>query len=162
MTNLPSFIAVDYAELNDTFIPVSIAWSLPDGQIKHTIICPSEEWEDDLYDAVNVDITHLTEQGASTKEVLYELNADIEDSTLYCFDSYCDEASLNTLYEAASSELAYELAPWTEAIDTSSSSEVYDNIQWQRDQHALDESLAEDRVKLMLFTYNELTQSSNL
>lgn len=158
MSNYPNFIAIDYIEAHSSLIPTSIAWSLEDGQVKHTIICPVDDWADTLYDAPSIDISTLMEQGASVKEVLYELNADIDCGTLYCFDSYCDEQSLESLFEACNSELAYELAPWQQSLPDANQGSLYDAAQWQAEQHGLDTGLAEDRVKMMLFTFNEMSQ----
>ena len=42
--DFPAFIAVETGE--DSSLPLAIAWALPDGQMKHVLIQPDDEWLD--------------------------------------------------------------------------------------------------------------------
>src|SRR5690606_3949662 len=42
----PQFIAIDGSSFEEHAHPVAIAWSLPDGQIKTTLIAPEDDWDD--------------------------------------------------------------------------------------------------------------------
>ena len=41
MDSIPGFIAI---EVGDADLPVAIAWTLPDGQLKHTLVQPGPDW----------------------------------------------------------------------------------------------------------------------
>lgn len=45
MSDIPGFIAIETGD--DEGLPLAIAWSRPDGSIKHTLIQPDDSWIND-------------------------------------------------------------------------------------------------------------------
>ncbi len=94
---LPGFIALESGEGN---VPVAIAWSLPDGQIKHTLIQPDEAWlEDDAASLGDYHADELLTMGVSVSDVVRELEADHHGNTLYSANPDEDEAALSRIFE---------------------------------------------------------------
>lgn len=95
---LPGFIALESGEGQ---IPVAIAWSLPDGRIKHTLIQPDEVWLDDEAASLgDYGLDELLTLGASVRDVVRELEADHYGNRLYSSDCDEDGAALARLFEA--------------------------------------------------------------
>ena len=162
MEKFPVFIAIDQVgEYNNTF-PFAIAWSLPDGQIKRTLISPEDDWDPWAWGDLRADITQLFETGATCREVLYELTNDIEDTTLFCFDEDNETTALETIYAALNDEPAFELVYWPAAQFPVDNEKALEVSNWVRDHNELDIERAEDRVKLMLLSFYELSQSNNV
>lgn len=95
---LPGFIALESGEGR---VPVAIAWSLPDGRIKHTLIQPDEAWLDDEAASLgDYGLDELLTLGASVRDVVRELEADHYGNRLYSSDCDEDAAALARLFEA--------------------------------------------------------------
>lgn len=156
MNQLPIFISLDVVDDYHRVIPVAIAWSLPDGQIKSTLIRPDQHWEIDAISLANVDLDTMFEQGATPAEIVTEMNLDFDDNTVYCFDEYQDIPALDTLFEAINDEAGFELLAWSTAFTGASSDQIFETANWISELNNLDLSVAEDRVKRMLLSYDEL------
>ncbi len=64
MDELPAFIAIETG--NDGDLPLSIAWTLPDGRVKHTLIQPDNNWlEDELVSLGDYSLEELNSMGVS-------------------------------------------------------------------------------------------------
>lgn len=110
MSEYPGFIAVETGE--DNSLPLAIAWALPDGQIKHTLIQPDEQWLDDELLSLNgYDLDDLRYLGISPLDVLRELENDHFNETLYTAGVQDDEAALSRLFDDFGVDPFIELAP---------------------------------------------------
>jgi division protein CdvB (Snf7/Vps24/ESCRT-III family) len=98
----------------------------------------------------------MFEQGATPAEIVTEMNLDFDDNTVYCFDEYQDIPALDTLFEAINDEAGFELLAWSTAFTGASSDQIFETANWISELNNLDLSVAEDRVKKMLLSYDEL------
>ncbi|UYG08651.1 hypothetical protein [Halomonas sp. M4R1S46] len=110
MDELPAFIAVETGDDGD--LPLSIAWTLPDGRVKHTLIQPDEDWlDDELISLGAYSLEELTSLGVSPLDVIRELETDHFNATLYTAGVGDDEAALSRLFETYGLDPFVELAP---------------------------------------------------
>lgn len=156
MTQLPIFISLDVVDDNTRVVPVAIAWSLPDGQIKTTLIQPDQGWEIDAISLGQIDIDTLYDQGATPAEIVTEMNLDFDENTVFCFDEYQDTPGLDTLFDAINDEAGFEVSSWLSAFQGANTEAIFETADWISELNNLDLSIAEDRVKRMLLTFNEL------
>lgn len=156
MNQFPVFISLDVVGDHKQIIPITIAWSLPDGQIKSTLVRPEEDWEIEEIALGDLDIDTIIEQGATPAEIVTEMNLDFEDTTVYCFDEYQDVPALDALFHALNDEPSFEVIPWPEAFDKSSNDTIFETASWVGEVNTLNIGIAEDRVKQMLLSFVEL------
>src|SRR5690554_166940 len=98
MVDFPGFIAVETGE--DGGLPLAIAWALSDGQIKHTLIHPDDEWlNDELVSLGGYALDELENLGASPLDVIRELENDHFSATLYTAGISDEEAALARLFD---------------------------------------------------------------
>lgn len=110
MADFPGFIAVETGEDND--LPLAIAWALPDGQIKHTLIQPDDDWlDDELLQLGDYSLDDLRTFGISPLDILRELENDHYNATLYTAGVSDDEAALARLFDDFGVDPFVELAP---------------------------------------------------
>ncbi|CBV41635.1 hypothetical protein ACJ7V3_16385 [Halomonas elongata] len=110
MDELPAFIAIETG--NDGDLPLSIAWTLPDGRVKHTLIQPDNDWlEDELVSLGDYSLEELNSMGVSPLDVIRELETDHFNATLYTAGVGDDEAALSRLFETYGLDPFVELAP---------------------------------------------------
>ncbi|MDT8896402.1 hypothetical protein RSO41_17275 [Halomonas sp. I1] len=110
MDELPAFIAIETG--NDGDLPLSIAWTLPDGRVKHTLIQPDNNWlEDELVSLGDYSLEELNSMGVSPLDVIRELETDHFNATLYTAGVGDDEAALSRLFETYGLDPFVELAP---------------------------------------------------
>ncbi|MYL24164.1 hypothetical protein GLV89_10290 [Halomonas alkaliantarctica] len=125
MSDIPGFIAIETGD--EEGLPVAIAWSLPDGRIKHTLIHPDDSWFDDASSATReYSSEELESLAVSPLDVIRELENDHFSATLYTNDSGEDELALTRLFDTYGLDPFVELAP---------AEVLYDNVtssQWQR------------------------------
>jgi hypothetical protein len=156
MNQFPVFISLDVVGDHQQIVPVTISWSMPDGQIKSTLIRPEEDWEVEEIALGDLDLDTIIEQGATPAEIVTEMNLDFEDTTVYCFDEYQDVPALDALFHALNDEPGFEVIPWLEAFDDSSNEAIFETANWVGEVNSLNLSTAEDRVKQMLLSFAEL------
>ncbi|WP_233266409.1 hypothetical protein [Cobetia sp. L2A1] len=108
--DFPAFIAVETGE--DSSLPLAIAWALPDGQMKHVLIQPDDEWLDnELLELGDYSLEDLRSFGVSPLDVLKELEQDYYQTTLYTTGINDDEHSLARLFDAYNMDPFIEFAP---------------------------------------------------
>jgi division protein CdvB (Snf7/Vps24/ESCRT-III family) len=156
MNQLPIFISLDVVDDDRRVIPVAIAWSLPDGQIKATLIQPDQDWEIDAISLGEIDLETMYDQGATPAEIVTEMNLDFDENTVFCFDEYQDIPGLDTLFDAINDEAGFEVASWLSAFKGATNENIFETANWISELNNLDLSIAEDRVKKMLLSFNEL------
>ncbi|RUR29944.1 hypothetical protein ELY33_11720 [Vreelandella andesensis] len=110
MADYPGFIAIETGE--DDGLPLAIAWSLPDGRIKQTLIQPDDSWiSEDTNVMGSYSIEELESLGVSPLDVIRELESDHFSATLYTSDNGEDEAALVRLFDTYGLDPFVELAP---------------------------------------------------
>lgn len=110
MAEIPGFIAVETGD--DSDLPLAIAWVMPDGQIKHTLIQPDDDWLDDEFNELNgYSLEELHSFGASPLDVIRELESDHFNATLFTAGISGDEAALARLFDTYGIDPFVELAP---------------------------------------------------
>jgi hypothetical protein len=153
----PLIIACELSSYEEDAFPVAIAWSLPDGSIKTTLISPEEEWLERA-DHLEVDPDQLLMEGHSAKAVLQELQLDRQDEPLYCIDPEQTEQALEQLYSSLDGCNDLPLLPLRDLLD-----EVdYQQLDSCREdclmQLELDPQRADEQVRLWLEVYARLAQ----
>ncbi|MBD3896314.1 hypothetical protein IEI94_10675 [Halomonas sp. ML-15] len=110
MDDFPGFIAVETGE--DGGLPLAIAWALADGQVKHTLIQPDDDWlNDELISLGDYSLEELENLGVSPLDVIRELENDHFSATLYTAGVSDDEAALSRLFDVFGLDPFVELAP---------------------------------------------------
>ncbi len=110
MADVPGFIAVETGE--DGELPLAVAWTLPDGRVKHTLIQPDETWLDaELVSLGDYSLEELNGMGVSPLDVIRELENDHFSATLYTAGVGDDEAALSRLFDTYGLDPFVELAP---------------------------------------------------
>ncbi|MHB0777432.1 hypothetical protein [Halomonas sp. WWR20] len=110
MPDFPGFIAIETGEENS--LPVAIAWALPNGQVKHTLIQPDDSWlDDELLQLGDYSLEELRSFGVSPLDVLRELEGDYHNTTLYTAGINDEEAALSLLFDDYGVDPFVELAP---------------------------------------------------
>ncbi|MBB3189893.1 hypothetical protein [Halomonas cerina] len=110
MDELPAFIAVETGDDGD--LPLSIAWTLDDGRVKHTLIQPDDDWLDtEMVSLGAYSLEELNSMGVSPLDVIRELEADHFNATLYTAGVGDDEMALARLFDTYGLDPFVELAP---------------------------------------------------
>lgn len=110
MADIPGFIAVETGD--DSDLPLAIAWVLPDGRIKHTLIQPDDGWLDDEFNELNgYSLDELHSFGATPLDVIRELENDHFSATLFTAGISGDEAALARIFDTYGIDPFVELAP---------------------------------------------------
>lgn len=151
----PAFLAI---ETGDDALPVAIAWSLPDGQIKYTLIQPLESWDDgDDMALGGYDISTLHATGERPLDVIRELEEDHFEETLYIAGVGEEHEALERLFSE------YGMTPFVTLEYASTLYETADAESWQesRSEVLLEQGLtpmqADDEVTAMLNVHQRLT-----
>lgn len=101
-----TFPAFLFIETGEDHLPLAICWSLPDGQIKHTLIQPLESWGGEPSELGDYDIETLHASGERPLDVLRELEADHCGETVYISGLNDDEDALERMFDE------YSIAPF--------------------------------------------------
>ncbi|WP_148255014.1 hypothetical protein [Aidingimonas lacisalsi] len=155
MSDLPGFIAVETGD--DDSLPLAIAWALPDGRIKHTLIQPDDTWLDDELSALgSYSREELDSLGVSPLDVIRELENDHFSTTMYTAGVNDDEAALSRLFDTYGMDPFIELAPADSLYNDISANE------WARARGELFGELGfeplkpEEEVQVMLMLHQRL------
>ncbi|CAM3493183.1 hypothetical protein [Halomonas lysinitropha] len=107
---IPGFIAVETGE--DGGLPLAIAWTLPDGRVKHTLIQPDDDWLDnEMVSLGEYSLEELNSMGVSPLDVIRELENDHFSETLFTAGVSDDEAAISRLFDTYGLDPFVELAP---------------------------------------------------
>lgn len=151
--SLPTFIAIEAATDEAASFPVSIAWSLPDGSIKHVLILPDDAWLEDAEDLLVRDMG-LGVESYSAAEVVREFLYDQQDDVYYLDQLQPQEGWLLKLFDAAGQEVGFELVEASELCAGDDWSQAYLEAQQFL---GLDPTRAEDQVRALLEAHVRLT-----
>ena len=108
----PLFLDLEGSSHDEGAYPIAASWSLPDGQIKSSLIMPEDDWEDwDVGNLAARGITrdHLLDQGFSALDVIREMNLDFGDARVYIDGLDYDQELLDRLFEAYGEDPTFEL-----------------------------------------------------
>ncbi|SFW98239.1 hypothetical protein [Marinospirillum alkaliphilum] len=152
--SLPTFIAIEAAAADAQSFPVSIAWSLPDGSIKHALIQPDDSWLEAGDERPVMQDADLTVESYSADEVVRELLYDQQDDVYYLDQLHPQEGWLLKLFAAAGQEVTFELAEAVQLCEAADWSQAYQETQQFL---GLDPTRAEDQVRALLETHVMLT-----
>ncbi|WP_251978467.1 hypothetical protein [Salinicola avicenniae] len=159
MTEYPGFIAVETGE--DNALPVAIAWALPNGQIKHTLIQPDDEWlDEELLSLGGYDLDELRQFGVSPLDVLRELENDHFSQTLYTAGVQDDEAALSRMFDD------FGVDPFVELTSADILYPDLDPGEWSRARNDLFGELGleplrpEHEVQVMLYLHRRLAETA--
>lgn len=155
MDDLPAFITIETGE--DDGLPLSIAWTLADGSVKHTLIQPDSDWLDnELISLGAYSLEELTSLGVSPLDVIEELELDHFNATLYTAGVADDEAALSRLFDT------YGLDPF---IELASAESLYPNLpsgEWAQARREMFAELGleplrpEDEIQVMLALHQRI------
>lgn len=151
----PLFFALEASSADENAFPIAAAWSLPDGSIKTTTICPDDEWNPQENCDHNVDLDVLFDQGASPADVCLEMNADLDGNSAFCNFSNYDNELLEKLYESANSEPNFEPEHWKEVFQGINSDDLDQRFTFKCQELDLYPETCEDRVRVMVFVAAE-------
>lgn len=151
--SLPTFIAIEAATDEAESFPVSIAWSLSDGSIKHVLILPDDAWLEDAEDLLMRDIG-LSVESYSAAEVVRELLYDQQDDVYYLDQLQPQEGWLLKLFDAAGQEVGFELI---EARELCAGDDWFQAYLEAQQFLGLDPTRAEDQVRALLEAHVRLT-----
>ncbi|MDX1355472.1 MAG: hypothetical protein R3226_08530 [Halomonas venusta] len=157
MADYPGFIAIETGE--DNGLPLAIAWSLPDGRIKQTLIQPDDSWiSEDTNVMGSYSIEELESLGVSPLGVIRELETDHFSATLYTSDNGEDEAALARLFDTYGLDPFVELAPAQVLYEAISArdwhrlrSEIFNDM-------GLEPMRPEHEIEVMLTLHKQLTE----
>ena len=155
MSDFPGFIAIETGD--EEGLPLSVAWSLPDGRIKHTLIQPDDSWIAESEHVTNeYSAEELESFGVSPLDVIRELETDYFNETLYTSGSGEDELALARLFDT------YGIDPFVELAPAESLYQGINKAHWQHqrrevfDQLGLEPMRPEDEVSAMLALHQQL------
>ncbi|OLO05029.1 MULTISPECIES: hypothetical protein [Salinicola] len=157
MTDYPGFIAIETG--GDNSLPLAIAWALPNGQIKNTLIQPDDEWlKDELLSLGGYDLDELRHLGISPLDVIRELENDHFSETLYTAGVQDDEAALSLMFDD------FGVDPFVELEPAANLYPELDAGEWSRarselfGEMGLEPLRPEHEVQVMLYLHQRLVQ----
>lgn len=158
---LPYFLVLDASSEEPEAHPIAAAWSIEEGQIKNTLICPEDDWHD--WDPVTEDMTGISQdilemQGESGLAVIREMVSDLDAKIVYVEDLTRTEELLTKLYDAYDQYPPFELAPVAEVFE---SLDYDQRLQLQEDichDLGLNPYRAEEKVHIFLAMAAQLDQ----
>ncbi|AQU82913.1 MAG: hypothetical protein JJT87_00045 [Halomonas sp.] len=157
MADYPGFIAIETGD--EDGLPLVIAWSLPDGRIKQTLIQPDDSWINEDTNVMGAySIEELESLGVSPLDVIRELETDHFSATLYTSDNGDDEAALARLFDTYGIDPFVELAPAKVLYESISSSEWHRLRSETFNDLGLEPMRPEDEIAVMLSLHQRLTE----
>ncbi|MBB1486061.1 hypothetical protein [Oceanospirillum sediminis] len=160
MTRFPIFIDFECSSPDDDGFPIAVCWSLPDGQVKSTLIIPEDHWlqgQSYLFDDERISLDDLMMHGVSPLEVIREMQSDIDTDTVYSDGLGEDEHWLEMMFSAYGNEASFHItaAPLLYNIEYEHWQE--NKQQWLEDQ-GLDNYQSEANVVAMLNLHQQLKE----
>ncbi len=152
--NYPVFLDIEASCYDEAGFPLSLAWSLPDGRIKTVLVMPDEGWTP--HATASVDLAHYYDQGASARDIVHEINTDLDGQTLYIDGLDPDEIWLDRLFEACGEEPGFELARIDDLFIGREYATLIDLRQEFVRLHNLDAQTPEHQVLSLLYLFQEI------
>lgn len=148
--NIPLFLDVEYCQTASHFFPTGVAWSLPDGRIKTTLIIPDDDWLPELAEDPDVDLQLLYEQGAPALEVVREMNEDLADQEVYCDGLDHKEALIDLLFSTVHDQPAFQVASIQNLVPGLDIHDLEDRTRALMNEYELQPGLPESGVFVLL------------
>tara|TARA_R110001592_G_scaffold52649_8_gene161285 strand:- start:15722 stop:16207 length:486 start_codon:yes stop_codon:yes gene_type:complete len=159
MTNkFPLFIDIEASTPNENGFPISISWSLADGQLKSVLIIPDDEWEPWENIDSEVDLQHIFDQGVSGPDVIRELNEDLDGQTVYVDGLDEDERLLEKLFDTYQQSLGFEVATVNELFLKHDIETILSMRNDIAREYQLDTEVIEDKVRAFIFLVNDMPE----
>lgn len=157
---LPLFIDFESSSLEEDSYPIACAWTLPDGSVKSVLIIPEDDWTD--WDVCTEDVHGLSRDqlfmnGHTAKDIVIEMNNDLDGETLYCDALYYDQQWLDRLFDAVDESPSFTLAAFNELVPDRDQFEVEDARRQLQEERGLQVHQADDDVRLLQLLYLQLT-----
>lgn len=152
----PCFIAFEVSSQDESGFPVSMAWSLPDGTIKHSLIEPEDDWLDDSEALSRFDDLDLSVAAHSAAEVVKEFLFDQQDDVFYMAAVHPHESWLMQIFAAANEEVNFEAVS---AAELFADPEWEETFRYNLDVLGLNPYFAEDQIRAFLETFVQLQTS---
>ena len=146
--SLALFIAVETCP-EPPYYPIAAAWTLPDGSIKSSLILADDSWPPHLCFSDHISGETITALGHSVKDVLLEMNDDLDASHVVGHADFSPAAGLVHLVDALDIELAFEISTSQQDIGELLGINWRDELQDLGHETGLDMLQAEDQVRLM-------------
>ncbi len=147
------FLDIEASSPDEEGYPVVIAWSTRDGVIRNVLVCPDDdwtEWDSGFESGMGLTREHLIDQGLSCKDVARLLAEDLAEETVYVDGLDPDELWLERLFEAARSELPFEIAPMNQFPELADIPDLFERKRELLDEEGLTAFQAEHNVYVML------------
>lgn len=161
MTQYPIFIDFECSSPDEDGFPIAVCWSLPDGQVKSTLIAPDDQWlssNNHLFDDERIDLDDLMLHGVSPLAVVREMQADIDADTIYSDTLGEDGHWLDMLFSAYEIEPTFQIEPASSLYEQSFEHWQDLKQQWLEEQ-GLDAYQSEANVIAMLNLHQQLGES---
>lgn len=159
MTRFPIFIDFECSSPDDDGFPIAVCWSLPDGQVKSTLITPEDDWlhsqHHHLFDDERVTLDDLMMHGVSALDVIREMQADIEEDTVWSDGQGEDHRWLEMLFSAYNMEPSFQLTAAPGLYNMEFEHWQENKQQWLQDQ-GMDNHHSEANVVAMLNLHQQL------
>ena len=146
--SLALFIAVETCP-EPPYYPIAAAWTLPDGSIKSSLILADDSWPPHLCFSDHISDETITALGHSVKDVLLEMNDDLDASHVVGHADFSPAAGLVHLVDALDIELAFEISTSQQDISELLGINWRDELPDLGHETGLDMLQAEDQVRLM-------------
>ena len=107
METYPCFIDFEASGLGADTYPIEVAWSLPNGTVKESLIVPLGTW---TYWDKNAEKVHgiqrmeILRHGRAASELCFDLVEDLACQVVFCDGGLCDAGWLNQLMDAGAVE----------------------------------------------------------
>ena len=154
--NFPLFIDIEASTPDENGFPVSISWSLPDGQLKTALLIPDDEWDPWENVSHDIDLQHLFDQGVSGPDVIRELNEDLDGQTVYIDGLDEDEHLIEKLFETYEQSIGFEIASVTELFSKHDLESIITFRNEITREYQLDPESIEDKVRAFIFLVNDM------
>ena len=102
-----NFLAIETSP-EAPYYPVACAWSLADGSIKTSLVLPADDWPSQLCYSDHLDLGTIMSQGHSVKDVMLEMNDDLDGQWVLCHADYTPAGSFDLIAEAIDIHPAFE------------------------------------------------------
>ena len=145
----PIFLAIETCP-EAPYYPIACAWSMTDGLIKSSFIQPADHWPSQLCYGDQLSLDTIMAQGHSIKDIILEMNNDLDSEQVTCHRDFPIEESLAHLQDTLD---IYPSFDWSQ--DDDNLSELLGE-NWREDiadmafRDELFLNQAEDQVRLML------------
>lgn len=146
-------MALDGSSYEMRAFPVAVAWSLPNGQIKSTLVKPEDDWYDpdsNYQQDYDLDEETLYTQGVSALEVVKEMEQDVESGQVFCLDPEMNEQLAIRLFDSFEMEPNFESYTTQEVLPDYDTELLLEQMEAISAQLGIDLSSCENRVRILL------------